>query len=172
MRERADGNRIRAFADALGRSARSPARLYLVGGATAVVHGWRASTVDIDICLEPDSDDLLRAIARLKDELDVNVELASPPDFIPELPRWRDRSPWIFRAGPLDVHHFDLYSQALAKLERGFEHDLADVRAMAARGLIDGSQAIAFLDVIDDQLFRYPQIDAAGFRSRVLDVLG
>ncbi len=172
MRERADGDRIHAFADALGRSARSPARLYLVGGATAVLHGWRASTVDIDIRLEPDSDELLRAITRLKDELDVNVELASPPDFIPELPGWRDRSPWIFRAGRLDVHHFDLYSQALAKLERGFEQDLDDVRAMAARGLIDGAQAIALLDAIDDQLFRYPQIDTAGFRRRVGHVLG
>lgn len=172
MRERADGGRIRAFADALGRSARSPARLYLVGGATAVMHGWRASTVDIDIRLEPDSDELLRAITRLKDELDVNVELASPPDFIPELPGWRDRSAWIFRTGALDVHHFDLYSQALAKLERAFEQDLDDVRAMAAAGLIDGPRAIALLGEIEPQLFRYPQIDAAGFRSRVLDALG
>ncbi len=35
------------------------------------------------------------------------------------------------------MHHFDLYSQALSKLERGFDQDLEDVRAMRERGLID-----------------------------------
>ncbi len=38
------------------------------------------------IRLEPDSDELLGRIVTLKEELDLNVKLASPPDFIPELP--------------------------------------------------------------------------------------
>jgi hypothetical protein len=30
------------------------------------------------------------------ERLGFNVELASPPDFIPELPGWRERSPLVF----------------------------------------------------------------------------
>ena len=44
------------------------------GGATAVLHGWRASTIDVDLKLVPDDDALLRALPRLKEELHVNLE--------------------------------------------------------------------------------------------------
>jgi hypothetical protein len=71
--------------------------MYLTGGATAVLEGWRESTIDADILFEPDSDALLRRLAELKDELDLNVELASPLDFLPELPSWRERSPHLAR---------------------------------------------------------------------------
>jgi hypothetical protein len=60
--------------------------MYLTGGATAVLEGWRASTVDIDVRFEPDSEEALRRIAALKEEIGVNVELASPLDFLPSLP--------------------------------------------------------------------------------------
>ncbi len=80
---------MRAFARALGRAASRDTRLYLTGGATAVIVGWRSTTLDVAIRLEPESDDLLRRISELKEQLDLNVELASPPDFIPELPAWR-----------------------------------------------------------------------------------
>ena len=84
-----------------------------------MLEGWRASTVDVDLRLEPDSDELLRRIATVKDELGVNVELASPPDFIPELPGWRERSPFVFQEGSVVVRHFDPYSQAFrAKIVR------------------------------------------------------
>jgi len=56
--------------------------------------GWRATTVDVDLRLEPEADVLLRSIADLKERLGINVELAAPPDFIPELPAWRERSPF------------------------------------------------------------------------------
>ena len=45
-------------------------RLYLTGGATAVMEGWRASTIDVELRLEPESDDLLRRLAALKNQLD------------------------------------------------------------------------------------------------------
>jgi hypothetical protein len=99
VRQPVDRARIEAFARALGREARRDTKLYLTGGATAVLHGWRAATLDIDVRFEPEADELLLAIARLKDELDLNVELASPPDFIPELPGWRERSPFVLREG-------------------------------------------------------------------------
>lgn len=56
---------------------------YLAGGATAVLVGWRATTIDVDVALEPEQDELLRELPRIKSELQVNVELASPRDFIP-----------------------------------------------------------------------------------------
>ena len=85
MRHLADEARIVAFVRALGRATREPVRLYLTGGATAVLQGWRVSTIDIDIHLEPDSDLVLREIPALKERLSINIELASPADFIPEL---------------------------------------------------------------------------------------
>jgi hypothetical protein len=167
MRPRADAQRINAFLRELGRAARVPARLYLTGGATAVLEGWRGTTVDIDLHLEPDLDELLRLIPELKERLGVNVELASPAQFIPELPGWRERSPFVSRAGRLDVFHFDPYSQALAKLERAFDHDLEDVRAMIARALVEPGRARSLFDQIEPQLYLFPAIDPASFRARV-----
>jgi hypothetical protein len=54
-------------------------------------------------------------MVRLKSELDLNVELASPADFIPPLPGWRERSRLIAREGALTFFHYDFYAQALAK---------------------------------------------------------
>lgn len=76
----------------LGRTSRTDGRVYLTGGATAVLHGWRDSTVDVDIKLIPDSDELLREIPRLKEELNINVELAAPSDFIPVPDGWRNEA--------------------------------------------------------------------------------
>jgi hypothetical protein len=98
MRPPVDGERIRAFARALGLEAPSDTN-YLTGDATAVLCGWRAATLDIDVRFEPEVDELLRAMVRLKEHVELNVELASPPDFIPELPGWRERSPFVTREG-------------------------------------------------------------------------
>ena len=99
MRRVAPRDRIHSFLRALGRRTTDPARIYLVGGATAVLVGWRESTIDIDLKLVPDRDELLATIARLEEELAVNVELASPDLFIPVAPGWEDRSPWLRRKG-------------------------------------------------------------------------
>ncbi len=167
MRPPVDEARLRALAHRLAGAARQPTRVYLTGGATAVIEGWRASTVDVDLRIEPDNDDLLREIPRIKKELQINVELASPPDFIPEVPGWRDRSPLVIRQGHVEIRHFDPYSQALAKIERGFLRDLDDVRAMVARGLVDPPRLIGLYDEIEAELFRYPAIDPASFRAKV-----
>lgn len=172
MRPRADAERVRSLARELGRSARTPARMYLTGGATAVLEGWRSTTVDVDVRFEPDADELLRQIPELKERLQVNVELASPPDFIPELPGWRERSPFVVREGNLDVHHFDPYSQALSKLERAFDQDLEDVREMIQRRLVNPDLALQLYEAIEPDLYRYPAIDPASFRARVERELG
>jgi hypothetical protein len=166
-RRRADEARVRRLLDALGQAAGGEATVYLVGGATAVTIGWRESTIDVDLRIEPEDEGVLRALPRLKDELDTNVELASPLDFLPELPGWRDRSPYVGRAGPLTIRQLDPYSQALAKLERGFEQDLADVRAMVARGLVDPAELRRLFESVADKLFRFPAVDAASLREAV-----
>jgi hypothetical protein len=150
-----------------GRTASGPTRVYLTGGATAVLEGWRGSTVDIDLRFEPDADELLRELPALKERLGVNIELASPPDFIPELPGWRERSPLVFQEGNVYVHHFDLYSQALAKIERGFSQDLDDVRRMITSGLVRPARLRELYELIEPELFRYPAIDPSVFRRKV-----
>lgn len=86
MRGLVDVERLRRFLRALGAAAERPARVYLTGGATAVLGGWRESTVDVDLVFVPEDDSLYRAIPRLKERLAVNVEIASPAHFLPELP--------------------------------------------------------------------------------------
>jgi len=172
MRPPVDASRIRALAQALGTVARQPVRVYLTGGSTAVLEGWREATIDVDLRFEPEADELLRALPALKESLGVNIELASPPDFIPELPGWRERSPHVFREGRVDVHHFDPYSQALSKIERGFEQDLSDVRSMIKEGLVKAPRLRELYDTIEPELYRYPAIDASAFRRKVDDALG
>jgi hypothetical protein len=167
MRTDADAERVRAVARELGRVAREDTTLYLTGGATAVLEGWRRMTKDVDLRLEPDSDELLRRIATVKDDLDVNVELASPPDFIPELPGWRERSPFLFQEGRVAVRHFDPYSQALSKIERDFDLDRRDVQTMLDRGLVDPERLRELFDEIEPLLFRYPAIHVEGFRAKL-----
>ncbi len=131
------------------------------------MEGWRESTIDVDLRFEPESDELLRALPAVKELLDVNIELASPPDFIPELPGWRERSPFLFEEGRIAIHHFDLYSQALAKIERGFEQDLSDVREMLDRGLVEPDRLRELYEAIEPELYRYPAIEPAAFRRKL-----
>lgn len=172
MRDLADEEQIERFMRALGRAAEVEGRVYLTGGATAVLHGWRASTIDVDIKVIPDRDELLRAIPRLKEELNLNVELAAPSDFIPVLDGWEERSPLIRREGRISFHHFDPVAQALAKAERGHEQDLLDVKQMIASGLVDPADARAQFDLIEPELYRFPAIDPASFRRSVEELFG
>lgn len=172
MRARADAARIRRLVAELGGTATVEAVCYLVGGATAVLYGWRPTTIDVDLHLDPMVDELLRAIPGLKDSLEINVELASPADFIPELPGWRDRSPFVSREGRLTVRHYDLYAQALAKIERGHQLDRVDVGEMLRRGMVDRVLLRELFARVEPLLYRYPAIDPAAFRRRLDEALG
>lgn len=156
----------------LGRERTEPVTVYLTGGATAVLHGFREATVDIDIKVEPDRGDLLRRIPAIKEELEVNVELASPDLFIPVSAGWEDRSPLVEVVGSVTFRHFDLVAQALAKIERGHERDLADVRDLLAAGLVAPQAIRAELDRVEGDLYRYPAIDPPSLRRSVDEVLG
>lgn len=167
MRSETDGTKLIAFMAALGERVTGPGAIFLTGGATAVWHGWRAMTIDIDLKAEPEPPGFFEALARLKNELDLNVELASPDQFIPPVPGWRERSLFIARHGQLDFYHYDPYSQALAKLQRGHPRDLHDVRCMRRTGLIQADQLQQMFDAITPNLIRYPAIDPTTFRTAV-----
>jgi len=167
MRRLADRNRIDRFINSLASKAARQARIYFTGGATAVLLGWRMSTIDVDMLLVPEDDALLRALPELKEELEINVELACPAHFIPELPGWAERSVFITQEGQLTFFHYDLYAQALAKIERGHTLDVSDVQEMLRRGLIKPAQLLKLFKEIVPQLYRYPAIAPNAFNQAV-----
>lgn len=151
----------------LGREADQEVRLYFTGGATAVLLGWRPSTIDVDVKMEPEADPLFRALPRIKEKLEINIELAAPDQFIPEVPGWKERSSFIARQGRLSFYHYDFYAQALSKIERGHAKDLEDVREMIGRGLVDRVELRRRFEQIEPQLYRFPAIDPESFRRAV-----
>lgn len=171
MREPVDADRLRRFMRELALRSRASGRVYLAGGASAVLLDWRESTVDVDITIIPDDDRVLRVIPELKEALRINVELASPAHFIPPLPGWEDRSPFIAREGTLSFHHYDFYSQCLSKIERGHRKDLQDVAVMLSSGLVEPQRLRTLFEEIEPELYRYPAIDADTFRRAVLSAI-
>ena len=167
MRQKVTASRLHDFIKALGGVARTPVRIYLVGGATAVLLGWRDSTIDVDIKIVPDSDSILKSLPALKEGLELNIELASPDDFIPALPGWEERSTFIQQEGKVSFFHYDFYAQALAKIERGHDSDMRDVQELIRRGLIVQQRLLELFSVIEDQLYKYPAIDGASFRRAI-----
>lgn len=120
-----------------------------------------------DVALEPEQDELLRALPLIKSELGVNVELASPREFIPLPSEWQARSVSVTRDGPLSFEHFDPYSQALSKLERGHAQDLDDVDALLRLGLVEPTRLRELYAQIEDELYRISAIHPAQFREAV-----
>jgi hypothetical protein len=171
MRRLADAPRVRRLLAALGQRVTAPARVYLTGGATAVLVGWRDSTVDADLLFEPESEAAYRALSELKESLEMNVELANPAHFVPELPGWRDRSVFIAQEGALRFYHYDPYAQVLAKIERGHAKDLVDAREMVRRGLVEPERLAALFEAVQPGLHRYPAVDPPTFRRRLQEFL-
>ncbi len=171
MRGETDRAKLDRLMRELGGRLSGEGRIYLTGGGTAVWEGWREMTIDADLKAEPELPGFYEAIAELKESIDINIELASPDDFIPPLPGWRERSPFVARHGRIDFHHFDLFSQALSKIERGHARDLADVAEMLRRGLVDRGNLWRYFNVIEANLVRYPAIEPRVFRDSVLAVV-
>ena len=167
MRTETNRAKLGAFMAMLGERVAGPGRIYLVGGATAVLYGWRDMTIDVDLKPDPEPLGLFEVLAALKDELDINVELASPDQFIPAVPGWRERSLFIARHGPVEFFHYDPYGQALAKLQRRHERDLRDVEALCSAGLVRKKELREMFILIKPQLIRYPAVDPASFEAAV-----
>lgn len=167
MRELANKAKIIEFMRLLARNSREEVRVYFTGGTTAVLTGWRDSTIDVDLKFEPETDELFRALPEIKERLQINIELASPPDFIPLLNGWEDRCQFIAREGKVTFFNYDPYSQALSKIERGHVQDERDVRAMLENGMVDREKLLALFKEIEPNLYKYPAIDAASFSLAV-----
>ena len=155
----------------LGWAVRSPGRIYFTGGVCAVLLGWRETTLDVDLKADPEAEGFFEALSLLKDAVDINIELASPDDFIPALPGWRERSVFIANHGPLVFCHYDFYSQALSKIERFHTRDQADVERMLSSGLVQPDRLMRLFREIEPGLIRFPAIDAQALRRRVEKVV-
>jgi hypothetical protein len=167
MRSNVDPEKIEKLMKALGRAAHSAGSIYFTGGASALLIGWRSSTVDIDIRLDPEPSGIFQAIAKLKQDLDINIELASPQDFLPALPGWRDRSVFIARQGEISFYHYDFTAQALAKLSRAYTRDLDDVQAMYKQKLFTLEDLRCGFEAIESELIRFPSLDPELLRNKV-----
>lgn len=167
MRDLADDSKIVNFMRTFGRLAKSETEVFFTGGVTAVLEGWRDTTVDIDLKFYPELDELFRGIPEIKETQKVNIELASPSDFIPEIPGWRDRCIYIGRESKVTYYNYDPYSQALSKIERGHEKDLLDVDAMLSRNMIEPPKLLSLFLLIEPFLYKYPSIDPGTFAESV-----
>jgi hypothetical protein len=171
MRRKLDVQTLQRFMQELAAAARSPGKVYFTGGATALLLGFREQTIDIDLKLDPEPEGVFEAIAQLKNRLDLNVELASPDDFIPCDSGWRERSQHIASIGRVQFFHYDFSLQALAKLERGHAQDLADVTDLVREGYVTVAELRARFAQIEPALVRYPAIDPEQFKQQVEEFL-
>ena len=167
MREKTTLARIHTLMHELGRAVKSRGRIYFTGGVSAVLHGWREMTLDVDLKADPEPLGFFEALPRLKDELDINIELASPDQFVPPLPGWEERSVFIADHGPLSFYHYDFYGQALAKIERLHPRDGLDVQSMIAGGLVKPARLLDLFREVEGLLIRYPAVDATKLRNRL-----
>ncbi len=90
MRDISGKKQIESFINEIGKQVKVPLKVYFNGGATAVMLGIRESTIDVDLYFEPDEMQMYEVIQKLKERLNMNIELAAPHDFIAALPLWRE----------------------------------------------------------------------------------
>lgn len=171
MRKSTDKASLLSLMEYLGQRAEGSGRVYLVGGTSAVLLGWRDCTIDVDLALDPEPPGIFDLIKLAKEALRVNIEVAAPDHFIPALPDWELRSPFIRRFGKIDYFHYDFYSQALSKLSRAHGNDLADVRAMHRQGRITPDELLRLFELIEPRLKFYTQIHEESFKRRVCEMV-
>lgn len=174
MRPKVDRGQIEHFLKNLGRTFHKPGRIYLVGGAAMVHMGLRSDfTEDIDVDVRAtDEDELIESIRRLKDTLQVNVEFASPGDFIPLPKGWESHAKYVGRYGSIDVFYFDFYSIALSKIQRGHTRDIKDVRLLLEQGVITLPELDAAYNEILPQVGKrpYSKLDPQQFAAHYVAV--
>jgi hypothetical protein len=134
---------------------------------TAVLFDWRETTIDVDLKADPEPTGFFECLPRLKNELDINIELASPDQFVPALPGWRERSQFIARHGSLSFCHYDFYGQALSKIERDHPRDRHDVNNMLLDQLVNPDRLVELFNEVESKMIRYPAVDPEALRHRV-----
>ena len=167
MRSHVDKDRLFSFFQEIGCRSQGPGRIYIVGGSTALLLGIRDQTIDIDIKLDPEPKGVFESIAIIKDSLSINIELASPDQFVPPLGSWRERSEFIGKFGEVEFFHYDFYGQAFAKIVRGHSVDLSDVSALVRLGKIELGQLHALVQDALPDIVRYPALNQVEVLKRV-----
>ncbi len=161
---------IEKFLNALEKAYRKAGRLYLAGGATLVHMGLRSgSTLDIDVVIEAtDEDEMITAIRLLVEQMQINIEFASPADFIPIPSQWAAHAKYIGRYGKIDAFYFDLYSLALSKIARSSDRDLVDVKLLVQQKLITLDELdVAYQEILPRMGKRpYINLDPQKFAER------
>lgn len=172
MRNRLTRESLKALMRELARSAR-PQRdysVYLVGGGTAVLQGWRESSIDAD--LYAGQDDIFHDVQGIKERLQLNIEFARPEDFVPPLEDSEARHVFIETVGRVSFYHYDPYAQLLSKVVRGFARDLGDARALVTSGMVKPDRFRSMVEGIPESAYsKYPRLSRQGVRSAVEDFL-
>ena len=168
MREDSDVKKIQAVMQEIGKRMNKPVIVYFAGGASAVLLGMRKTTIDVDLRFEPDLSEKFEVIRDLKEVLNANIELASPGDFVPPLPGWKQRSIFIKKFGKVSFYHYDLYSQVMAKVERGWEQDIEDARNFATHS-VDLDELVRLFYQVEKDFIKYPAINFKKLEKRLLE---
>jgi len=141
-------------------------RVFIVGGGTAVLLGWRDSTVDAD--LHADRDEIFRDIQEIKERLGLNVEFARPEHFVPPLAGSDRRHIFIESERNVSFYHYDPYAQVLSKVVRGFARDIEDARQFIVAGLVDPERLRSLVRGIPSKAYaKYPALSPEAVRQTV-----
>ena len=141
-------------------------RVYLLGGGTAVLSGWRTATVDAD--LYADDDAVFRDIQGIKERLGLNIEFARPEHFVPPLAGSAGRHVFIERVRDVEFYQYDPYAQLLSKVVRGFRKDLLDAERFVASGMVDPARFRELVEGIPDAAYaRYPNLSRLAVEEAV-----
>jgi hypothetical protein len=141
-------------------------RVYLVGGGTAVLEGWRESSIDAD--LYAPQEQILRDVQAIKERLAINIEFERPEGFVPPLEGSDSRHVFVQTVGRVSFYHYDPYAQLLSKVVRGFARDLADAQAFVASGMVEPGRFRKLVQEIPETVYsRYPWLTPAGVGSAV-----
>jgi len=157
---------IQSFMRSIGKILKKRTTLYLTGGSTAILYGFREGTIDIDIA--GDMDELFSYIPKIKERLQINIEMAKPTDFIPSLPNEKERHISIGTFGKVTFMHFDPYAQVFSKIVRGHETDIADAKALVSTKLVEIKKLCEMVKKIPDSSFaRYPRLNRSAVEAAV-----
>jgi hypothetical protein len=159
MRDDVTDERLRALMREIARTAPrgKSYRVYLVGGGTAVLSGWRPTSVDADLFAPDES--VFRDIQGIKERLNVNVEFARPEHFVPALSDSDSRHVFIETVDRVSYFHYDPYAQVLSKVVRGFERDIDDARQFIRAGLVDAETFVELVEQIPSSAYaKYPSL--------------
>jgi len=149
---------------------RRSSRVYFVGGGTAVLSGWRESTIDAD--LFSDDDAIFRDVQGIKERLEMNIEFARPEDFVPPLRGSDDRHLFIDTIGRVSFFHYDPYAQLLSKVVRGFNRDMQDAENFVRSGMVDPELFRSLVQQIPARSFaKYPALSRQAVLDAVQDFL-